>query len=312
MAFPAALPGLATVPPPAAPRPHRLDATAAFTLPFDLVGELIVLRNLTLNGQPGDFILDTGNATALVVDNAAYAGHLAATQRAGYGATGTMAVQALPVTNFQLGPARYTGFAADAIPLAHVRRYAGDRVRGLIGYGLLRDYEVVIDYPHRRVSWYTLRTSTPARRPFARRDSLAFALVRGVPVADGAVGQVLGHWLLDTGAATNQLDARFCRTLAPADRPTAQGTAPLTGSDGHPQVAQVGILPEVVLAGTAWRQMPVQVLAFARPASGRPLAYQGTLGFPFLSQDHVISFHYGRQQFYTLTPVVAPARGGRR
>jgi hypothetical protein len=33
--------------------PRRLDATASFTMPFELVGGLILLRNLSVNGQRG-------------------------------------------------------------------------------------------------------------------------------------------------------------------------------------------------------------------------------------------------------------------
>jgi hypothetical protein len=34
-------------------------------MPFELVGGLILLRNLTFNGQRGSFILDTGSSYAL-------------------------------------------------------------------------------------------------------------------------------------------------------------------------------------------------------------------------------------------------------
>jgi hypothetical protein len=284
--------------------PRRVDAASVIELPFDLVGGLIVLRNLPLNEKRGDFILDTGSEFGLVVDSAPFAGQLRPSRYArARGATGTNALQELPVSTFGLGAARYTGFAAQAAPLGHLRRYVGPKLLGFIGYELLRDYEVVVDYPRRRATFYTLRTSKPTRRPYVRQDSVAFKLVKGTPVAACRIGAAPVRLLLDTGAVTDQLDAAFCQTLAPASRPTLRGTEPITGGDGHQQLARVGQLPSLVVGTTEWQKFPIRVFPFAQPASRRALAYQGVLGHPFLLQQQVLSFHYGRQQLYFLAPI---------
>jgi hypothetical protein len=288
--------------------PHRLDATASFDLPFKLVGGLIILQQLTLNGQQGDFILDTGSQQGLVVDSPAFAGQLrAGPHTTGHGATGTVALQYVPVTTFQLGAARYSGFLATSFSLAHLQRYLGPQVHllGFLGYGLLRDYEVVIDYPRLRMTFYSLHTPTQSRRAFVRQDSLAFTLVQGRPVATGAIGPAPVQLLLDTGAVTNDLDATFCRQLPPAAQPVLTGTDRTTGADSHAQPVQIGHLPSLVLGTELWQQTPVSVFPYAQPLSGRPLAYEGTLGHPYLLQLQVFSFHYGRQQLYMLTPLAA-------
>jgi hypothetical protein len=285
--------------------PRRLDATPSFTMPFELVGGLILLRNLTVNGQRGSFILDTGSAYALVVDNTSFAKQLrVAPKSVGLGATGQVAQQQLPVTSLQFGAARYTGFTAQAISLEQIRRYVGPKVPllGFIGAGILRDYEVVIDYPHLRVSCYSLHPATPVARPFVRQDSLAFTLVQGRPITTGYLGQVPVRLLLDTGSVRDNLDAEFCQTLAPANRPVLQGTDYTTGASGQRQRTQLGTLPGLVLGQETWQQMPVEVVHYARPTSGRALDFQGTLGHLYLLQLQVFSFHYGRQQLYRLNP----------
>jgi hypothetical protein len=65
---------------------------------------------------------------------------------------------------------------------------------------------------------------------------------------------------------------------------------------------QRAILHELKLPPTAWLDLPVVLAKLAQPTSGPALPYQGVLGFAFLSQHVVVSFHYGRRQFYTLTP----------
>jgi hypothetical protein len=111
------------------------------------------------------------------------------------------------------------------------------------GYGILRDYEVIIDYPHKRVSCYSLHTVIPATRPFIRQDSLPFTLGQGKPITTGYIGQVPVRLLLDTEAVTDDLDAAFYQTLVPASRPVLHGTDYTPGASGHRQRMQLGTLP---------------------------------------------------------------------
>jgi hypothetical protein len=161
-------------------------------MPFGLVGGLILLRNLTVNGQRGSFILDTGSSYALVVNNTSFAKQLrAAPKSSGLGATGQVAQQQMPVANLQFGAARYTGFTAQAISLEQIHRYVGPKVPllGILGAGILRDYEVVIDYPHLLVTCYSLQTKTAVARPFVRQDSLAFPWCRGAPLQQATLAK---------------------------------------------------------------------------------------------------------------------------
>jgi hypothetical protein len=118
---------------------------AVISLPFDLVGGLIVLRNLPLNDKQGDFVLDTGCAYGLVVEQAAFNGQLRPAPTRGLSSTGSVAQQQVSVRSFQLGSAHYSGLTAVATSLASIRQAIGPRLLGLVGYELLRDYEVVIE-----------------------------------------------------------------------------------------------------------------------------------------------------------------------
>ncbi|RZJ86784.1 MAG: hypothetical protein EOO60_13010, partial [Hymenobacter sp.] len=88
---------------------QAIQSAAVIQLPFDLVGGLVVVRNLTLNGQQGDFVLDTGCAYGLVVEQAAFAGLLHPSPIRGLDATGLTAQQQLTVTSFHFGAAHYAG-----------------------------------------------------------------------------------------------------------------------------------------------------------------------------------------------------------
>lgn len=287
-------PSLAQVAPP----------VAFVNLPFDLVNGLIVLRHLELNGQHGDFVLDTGSNYGLLVERTAFEGQLRGAPVNGVGSSGTLQAQRIAVTSFQFGATHYTQLRAMATSLAEARRFVGPRLLGFIGTELLQAYEVVIDYQHRRLSCYPLRASNASPPPpFVRTDSVRFTLPQGKPVARGYLGRTPVDLVLDTGAMSISLDQAFVQHLAPAQRPRLLGkTESFTGIGGAAQQVQRATLPELILPPTAWRGLPVVLAKLAQPVSGPALPYQGILGYTFLSQNAVVSFHYGRRQFYMLTP----------
>lgn len=280
---------------------QHLSPTEIIRLPFDVVGGLVVVRNLVLDERRGDFVLDTGNSFGLVVEATAFTGRLRPALTRGLSATGLTDLSLLSVRRFRFGSTTYTNLTAAATSLATLRRLVGPSLLGLIGYELLREYEVVLDYAHHRLTCYPLTAS--GQRPFARLDSLAFSVVRGKPLVTGYIGTIPVRWLLDTGSGTNHLNQALSRTLPAADQPRVTGTDQIWGTAGLAQVVRQAILPRLQLGATEWKGMLVALTTLARPSSGRPLPYQGILGYPFLSQDSLVSFHYGRRQFYVLTPL---------
>ncbi|MGI4834948.1 MAG: retropepsin-like aspartic protease [Janthinobacterium lividum] len=270
------------------------------SLPFEVVGGVIVLRNLAFNGRRGDFILDTGCTYALVIEQAAFPSQVRPSAKGGLSAAGTTPIQELPITQFDFGQIRPPQLA-QATSLAALRPLVGPRLLGLIGTGLLRRFEVVLDYAHQRLSCYELGPQASSVRPFTRRDSVAFTLEKGWPVTLAHIGAVPVPLLLDTGARQNLLDADLARALPAGTRPTGAQPETVVGPAGR-VAAQRAFLPKLQVGTAEWRRVPMLLTAPVRYQNGQALPYQGVLGGTFLSQEPLVSFHYGRRQFYFLTP----------
>lgn len=270
------------------------------SLPFDVVAGVLVLRNLPFNGRRGDFILDTGCAYGLVIEQDAFPSQLRPLAKSGLSAAGPTPLYELPVTQFEFGDVRPPPLA-QATSLAAIRAVVGPQLLGLIGTGLLRRFEVVLDYAHHRLSLYALGAQQSPARPFTRRDSVAFTLEKGWPVAVAFINAVLVRLLLDTGARESHLDADFAQALPAGSRPTGAQRETLLAPGGH-VAAQRATLPRLRVGTTEWRGLPVLLAPPVRYPSGRSLPYQGILGGSFLSQEPLVSFHFGRRQFYSLKP----------
>jgi predicted aspartyl protease len=283
------------------PRSHSLDTAAPFVLPFKLVSGLIVLQHLTLNGQRGDFVLDTGCTYDLVVEQTAFPkSQLHVSTKRGLSAAGSIPLYEVPITQFAWGTRHDHPAVALATSLAAIRAVIGPQLLGLIGTGLLLHYEVVLDYAHRQLRLYPLDSHSSAR-PFIRRDSVAFTLEKGWPVAIAFIDSVPVQLLLDTGAQDNSLDADFAQNLRVGTRPTGSQRETLLAPGGR-VAARRAILPVLQVGTSEWRNLPLVLAPPVHYQSGRALPYQGVLGEAFLSQEPLISFHFGRRQFYFLTP----------
>ena len=274
--------------------------TPLVSLPFELVGGVIVLRNLAFNGLRGDFILDTGCTYPLLIEQAAFPSQLRPSQLPGLSVAGPVTQYELPVTQFEFGAVRPPQ-TVRATSLAALRPLIGPRLLGLIGTGLLRRFEVVLDYAHRRLSCYELGPQASPVRPFTRRDSVAFTLTKGWPITLAHLGPRSVPLLLDTGARQSVLDADLAAHLPARLRPRGSQAELIIGPAGQ-VAARRAQLPQLQVGATEWRNLPVLLTAPVRYQSGRTLPYQGILGGSFLSQEPLVSFHFGRQQFYSLTP----------
>jgi predicted aspartyl protease len=283
------------------PRPPRSGTAAPLMLPFKLVGGLIVLPQLTLNGQRGDFVLDTGCTYDLVVEQTAFPkSQLRVSSKRGLSAAGSIPLYELPITQFTWGTRHDHPAVALATSLAAIRTVIGPKLLGLIGTGLLLHYEVVLDYAHRQLRLYPLDSPSSAR-PFTRRDSVAFTLQKGWPVAIAFIDSVPVQLLLDTGAQDNSLDSDFAQNLRVGTRPTGAQRQTLLVPGGR-VAAQRAILPVLQVGTSKWRNTPLVLAPPVHYQSGRALPYQGVLGEAFLSQEPLVSFHFGRRQLYFLTP----------
>ena len=272
------------------------------TVPFDLVAGVIVLRNVALNGQRGDFLLDTGCTDALVVEQTAFPkSQLRVSAKRGLSAAGSVPLYELPITQFALGTLHDHPPLALATSLASIRAVVGPRLLGLIGTGLLVRYEVVIDYAHRRLSLYPLHSSPSLARPFTRRDSVAFTLEKGWPVAIAFIDSVPVQLLLDTGAQDSSLDTDFAQNLRVGTRPTGTQRETLLAPGGRVN-ARRATLPALQVGTVRWQNVPLVLAPAIRYQSGRALPYQGVLGESFLRREQLVSFHFGRRQLYFLTP----------
>lgn len=185
-------------------------------VPFELAGRLIVVE-AAVEGIRGNFIIDTGSSH-LILNANHFSSGVSQRRVASIGATGTVeAVSVRPTRGFSWDSLAFDKIQAHIIDLGHIEEKKNIRVLGLIGYEVLKNFEVLIDFQLRQVT--LTRTDKNGERLDSLAileeadDSLGFRLQGHVITLDGWVDQTPVQFGLDSGAELNLLHSRVKRKV---------------------------------------------------------------------------------------------------
>ncbi|MCB0588964.1 MAG: hypothetical protein KDD06_26985, partial [Phaeodactylibacter sp.] len=185
-------------------------------VPFELAGRLIVVE-AAVEGISGNFILDTGSSH-LILNASHFDGGLSRRTVAAAGSTGSVEEASIrPVRDFVCDSLFFDNLQAHVIDLSHIEEKKNIRVLGLIGYEVLKDFEVLIDFQLQQATLTRLNEQGERLDSLAileePEDSLSFQLKGHVIILDGWVDKTPVKFGLDSGAELNLLHSRVKRRI---------------------------------------------------------------------------------------------------
>ncbi|MCB0563299.1 MAG: hypothetical protein KDD01_02865 [Phaeodactylibacter sp.] len=185
-------------------------------IPFELAGRLIVVE-ATVEGISGNFILDTGSSK-LILNANHFNGGISQRRVASVGATGAVEeVNVRPARGFSWDSLSFGPIQAHIIDLSHIEEKKNIRVLGLIGYEVLKDFELLIDFELQQLTLTRLDKQGERLDSLAileePEDSLEFNLRGHVIILKGWVDKMVVQFGLDSGAELNLLHSRVKRRI---------------------------------------------------------------------------------------------------
>jgi len=258
--------------------PPRVDAPARLR-------NGLLLVEAEVDGQRGNFLLDTG-APALVLNKRKFAAPATQTTLAAAGSTGVNGQMAgmsyHVVEKFDWQGISFQQKEVPTLDLTSLeKKLGGLPLLGLIGYNVLSQYAVTLDY---RAGQVRLRQPDPAAAPAPALMRVPFVLNGHLPLVALTVGGQTFQVGVDCGAQANLLDQQYQAGLAHELRKTS--TAQLSGADAATRAVTTARLPEVRLAGPLIFRRQATVFADMAHLNQNPsrAPLQGLVGYPLLSQ----------------------------
>lgn len=267
-------------------KPEDLTTPASLDVPVRLRNNLLLVE-AEVDGRRGWLFLDTG-APALMLNKKLFPPAPTESTLAVSGAkgvNGAVAGMSYHLTKtFDWAGIRFENKEVATLDLASLEQQTGTELLGIIGYNLLSQYALTLDYRDQKVLLRKPGTAAALPAPLLR---VPFVLRGHLPVvAAAANGQTL-QLGIDCGAQNNLLDLPLEPAFAGQLRKVAQSN--LRGGDGAQRTVTSGQLPEIRLAAgddalVFRRQQTVfsDISQFNQNPDKTPL--QGLLGYPMLSQ----------------------------
>lgn len=269
---------------------HKTDAI--IEVPFEWAGKLIAVEVL-LNGIPQKFILDSG--APKVILNASHLEKPKHSQSysSAKGVSGNIqgvditTVETLDFSGLQLQNEKVL-----SMDLAHLEEELDYEFYGSIGYELIQEYDLLIDYSNQRL------TLIPADRfdsyqkehlSHQRLTTIPFELSKHLPIV--AV-EINGHALrlaIDTGAESNLLDDHWFPVFKSSLR--EQKTEELTGANQQKTKVPNGTIRGMTIGPKKFKNLNTSFSDISHLTEGYQVTLDGILGYPVLSQQKtLISF----------------------
>lgn len=267
-------------------------------IPFRLSDRLIVVQ-AQVDTLEGNFILDTG-ADGLVLNGRHFDGERLVSRAASGGVTGGVGrVYSRDMEQIGWGDLTYRDLRADVIDLSHIEYKKNIRLLGLIGFELLEDFEVFIDFQLRQLTLSRvdrkgrlLDTLPALEKP---TDSLEFKLINYVIVLPVRVGGKKAAFSLDTGAEVNLLDRFVNRKVL--DHFEILKRVKLNGTGPNAVEVLAGRLSSVQCGPVFCRPMQTLLTNLDDIEKVYGFSLDGVIGFEFLFRRR-IAINYRREMLY--------------
>ncbi|MGS2726496.1 hypothetical protein ACU8DI_07785 [Psychroserpens sp. BH13MA-6] len=270
-------------------------------IPFKLIDNLIVIE-AELMDQKGNFIIDTGSET-LILNEVHFKSKYANYTKKGR-TSGVIDIVDNPLekrlSEFIINDLILEDTNSDIINLAHIEQSKKIHLLGIIGYNILKDYEVFIDMYLNQIT--LSRTDNNGdrldTRPYLEKqiDTVDFKLKKHTIVLETYVNEQKLKFGLDTGAEYNQLNKRSSKKILKYFYPSKR--LMLVGASGTKIEVLAGKLYRVKLTDKIYFA-PMETLLTnlnqMNEAFGTSL--DGILGYEFFRQQRTI-INYKKEKLY--------------
>lgn len=279
-------------------------------IPFKIIDQLIIVEVEILDKE-GNFIIDTGSE-ALILNSV----HFQPTRKYrddGKSKSGVHDdienVKEKYLDELSIKTLSLENIDADVIDLSHIEKVKRIELLGIIGYSILKDFEVFIDM---HLNQITLTKTDKygdhlSDKVYAEtiHDSIDFKLKQHTIIIDALVGDKDVIFGLDTAAEYNQLNKDIDSEILEYFYPSKE--LKLSGASGKKRKVLAGKLYRVSLNDSIYLGPMKTVLTDLKnmkSAFGTKL--DGILGFEFFAQKRTIINYKKRKLYFIKSPIIKP------
>lgn len=267
-------------------------------IPFRMSGNLLLIE-AELNGQKGWFILDSG-APDLKINSRHLPKSYTAETKSGNagGITGAITeVNLQTIASFNWHTTQLKNTRVESFDLGHIEVLKQEKILGLIGFKLFKDFELLLDFKKSDLVLYRLdnqgnRLEISSTEP---QHQIPFQMIGHVPILRVKLGKYYLNFALDTGAELNVMDVNTNpRAL---EMLTIKRRFLLSGNGKEKVEAFMGTLNELQIGELRYINMRTVLTNLQNMNKAYNADLDGILGFEFFSRNKT-AINFPKQMLY--------------
>jgi predicted aspartyl protease len=279
------------------PDPVPEGSISKLTLPMKRAGNLLLIE-LTVDDQQGNFILDTG-APHLVLNKTYFRNYQSYGAVFASGITGTTGQgDQIRIEQLDMGGISFRSVDADRINLNHLEEKKGIKILGLLGLNLFKYLELQINLAEGTVTLYRINKKglpieLDSLHVQGARHVLDMENEQGLLILNSKIKNKNVRFYLDTGAESCVLHSGANKKVFESF--DVKNTRKLYGAGGKTLEVVSGYLNNIEIGSIRLRRIPVTVANLNGLSGVYQTRIDGMLGYEFLAAGIVSINQYTNQ-----------------
>ena len=272
----------------AAKKEETMTVVNSTIIPFTII-EGMILVEASRNQQKGNYIIDTGAPTLVINEVPTKVNNIA-----GRGISQSLVTDEVIIKEFNWSGIQKKDVDAFKVDISHLEKVSGRNIAGIIGYNILKEVELLIDYRAQTVQLIPIKNKTSiVSEPIA---VIPFTMQAHLPVIKVKVGKKKLRLALDTASETNILDQKTFKKLD-SQLISNQRVGEIQGVDQQIKQVKVATIQQTTIKDLPFKAMPYLFTDLSHLKSESGLYIDGLLGYPFFKQGKM-SINYQQQKIY--------------
>ncbi len=275
------------------------------TIPFTMIGNLIAV-DVMLNNKKRVFLFDSGSPSVIL--NSKYIQQNGTNRKKTISSSSSKGVNG-SISGMNIEKVEKLDFAGIKIENQDVltldisnleKSLETDiEIYGLIGYELIKDYDILFDYDKRELTLINPDFFTQYKNNELSNYKLTivpFSLSNHIPVIKARIGSKDYSFGIDCGAETNLLDKRHFQQLSRYVKHIEKDT--LSGADKNRVEVEKGLLNKVIICGKKFKNMRSVFSDISHLNNGYKLKLDGLMGYELLSKQKTLISYRRKEMIF--------------
>ncbi len=250
-----------------------------FKTNFELIKNLIIIK-VQLDGKDEDFILDSGAPSIIL--NAVFYSDTSKIATAKQGIVGSYKTGMYKINKLVWNNTVIKDTEVLSMDMSNLTAQTGRPIKGLIGYDMLKNSELLIDYKRKELIISTGEKLQLHQVEIAR-DSVSFVYRDHIPVLTLNINGSSHLFGLDCGAGRNLISQQLFKEI-PKSMYKLTGTQKLGGADQNFRQVSSFKLKEFYIGTIKYKRGRFLTSDISHLNRDSNLIIDGLLGFPYLSR----------------------------